>query len=698
MLHLYRLFRTLPQGQFCCIYMTSSILFRVARSTATLGIATACVPGLAQTAALPEVQVTAVPLSSDDLVSARPASVLRGIDLDRRQAATLGETLGLEPGVHSSGFGLGAGRPVIRGLDGARIRVTGDGLDAGDASTISPDHAATADPLAARRIEILRGPATLLYGGGAIGGLVNVVADRIPQTRLTGVRGEALASTDSATRGGQGALGLRGGAGGWNWTFNGFGREARDYAIPGQAIVDDPASARGRLPNSFARAEGASAGASYVGGRFVAGLSRSHQSSRYGIPDADTSIALHQARTEALLDWREPLPGIESARLRHAENRYRHDEVEATGQIGTAFRNRGRDTRIELRHAPWAGLQGVFGVQLRDRTFSAIGDEAYVPTTRERSEGMFYIGERRVGPVRLEFGARHENARLAPQQADIVRPSRRFGLTSTSLGAVLPVGTGYSIGAQLSTAQRAPAIEELYADGPHAATRTYEIGDPALRRERSTNLDLSLRRATGTLDWKVGLFVNRFRDYLFGRTTDRDGDGLADRTDDTGAIVNTALAPQAGDYRRIVYDHARATFRGIEAELRWRPQGRPWQLRVFGDTARGTLDDVGDVPRMSPTRAGATVDYSSGAWSGFATMLAVRRQDRVAALETPTSGYRRLDAEIAYRMRLDEQATLQLFLQGRNLLNDEIRQHTSFIKDVAPQPGRSVLAGVRGRF
>lgn len=670
----------------------------MAVAAASVGTAPHTVLAQAPASASQEVRVTATPLSSDGFESPQSISVLRGIDLSRRQSATLGETLSFEPGVQSSGFGIAAGRPIIRGLDGPRIRTASDGLETLDISAISPDHAVTADPLSARQVEVLRGPATLLYGGGAIGGLVNVVSERIPQTRLTGVQGEALAHTDSATHGGQGALSLRGGAQGLNWTLGGFGRTADDYEIPGHAVVNDPGSPRDRLPNSFARSRGGSAGVSYVGQRLTAGVAHSQVASRYGIPSADASIRLRQQRTEGLLELAQPAPGVESLRLRHAENRYRHDEIEETGEVGTAFRNRGRDSRIELRHLPVGGVRGVLGVQLRDRTFGATGEEAYVPTTRERFNGLFYVGERRVGAARIEFGARHERARLEPQAGDDV-PSRRFGLKSASLGAVLPIGSaGYAVGAQVSSSQRAPAIEELYASGPHAATRTFEIGNAALPRERATNFELSLRRNSPTLDWKVAAFVNRFRDYIFARLTDDDGDGIPDRTDDAGAIENSAADPGAGELQRVAYDRARATFRGVEAEVRWRPQGLPVQLRGFADTARGTLTGAGNVPRMSPTRLGASVDYAQGPWSGFVSLLSAQRQSRVAALETATASYRRLDAELAYGVRLGASATAQLFVQGRNLLNDEIRLHTSFIKDVAPQPGRSVLAGVRGRF
>lgn len=653
-------------------------------------------PCMAQPA---EVRVTATPLPTDGLEAPQSITVLRGLDLERRQSFSLGETLSAEPGVQSSGFGT-VGRPIIRGLDGPRVRVTADGLESLDASTLSPDHAVTADPLAARQVEVLRGPATLLYGGGAIGGLVNVVTDRIPQARLSGVRGEAQAFTDSAGRGGAGGVSLRGGARGLNWTASGFGREAGDYVIPGNAVAGDPTSASGRLPNSFARSHGGSLGASYVGTRFTAGLAWSSLDSRYGIPGEDASIDLRQTRTEALAEWLDPVAGIESIRLRTARNRYRHDELESTGEVGTAFRNDGRDSRIEMRHAPLAGVRGVLGVQLRDRRFSALGEEAYVPPVRERFEGLFYVAQRALGPAQLEFGARHENARLDPA-ADTALPSRRFGLRSASVGATLPVGdAGYSVGALLTHAQRAPSLEELYADGPHAATRTFEIGDTSLRRERATNIELSLRRTTPTLQWKVAAFVNRFRDYIYGRLTDDNGDGVPDRTDEEGAIVNAPGDAGAGDLSRVAYAHAGAVFRGLEAQARWQPQGSPWALRAFGDVARGTLSDGGGaVPRMTPARVGLVADYARGAWSGFASVIAVQRQSRLAALETPTASYTRVDGEIAYRLPLGARdGSLQFFVQGRNLLNEEIRLATSFIKDVAPQPGRSVLVGVRGRL
>ncbi|MBU6272568.1 MAG: TonB-dependent receptor [Betaproteobacteria bacterium] len=647
---------------------------------------------------LEEVRVTADPLAPAEVRATRPVSVLQGQDLQRALDTAIGSTLAGQPGVHSSAFGAAAGRPVIRGQDGARVRVTQDGLDSFDASATSPDHAVAIDPLAARRVEVLRGPATLLYGGAAIGGLVNIGTGRIPPQRLGAPEGGALLTADPGNHGHQSALGVSGGQGGLNWSIGGFERRAGDYRIPGRIDAADPASTAARLPNSRFSGEGGHAGLSWVGDRLTLGLAHGELGSRYGIPtEADVSIRLKQQRTDALAIVERPLPGIARLRATLADGRYRHDEVEGSGQVGTAFRSSGRESRVELTHEPIAQVRGVFGWQGRERTLRVSGDEAYLPGNQERQDALFYVGERALGPTRLEFGWRGEQARLRPDAATGL-PGRDFSLQSASAGVSLPLDAAHRIGLNLAMAQRAPAAEELYANGPHAATATLEIGDAALSRERSMNLDLSVRRTTGALRWKAGLYANRFSNYIHGRTTDENGDGIADRVDAANHIENSAAAPGAGEFTRLVYTQAGARFNGLEAELTWQPAGSPWGLRLFGDTARGRIDGEGNAPRMAPTRVGASLDIEHGAWSGFVSAMRVAGQNRIAALETRTDGYTRVDAEIAWRARGGDARGLTLFLQGRNLLNETIRPHTSFVKDRVPQPGRTVMAGLRASF
>jgi iron complex outermembrane receptor protein len=656
---------------------------------------------------LQDVTVTATPLGDTPLQSSQPVSVIRGAALDRHRGVSIGETLDRLPGVTSTGFGTAAGRPVIRGQAGPRVGITDNGLDTLDASSLSPDHSVTVDPLSVRQIEVLRGPATLLYGSGAIGGLVNAVSDRVPTTHRSGVSGDALVAGDSASRERLGALRLRGGlpaggagaGAGLNWTFGAFSRDADDYAIPGNAVVGDPSSASGRLPNSATEGRGLSAGVSWVDRWGAAGLSYSGQDATYGIP-AEEGVFIDQRnrRTEGLIELEQPMRGVESLRLRTASVRYRHEEIEAeTGEVGTAFDSRGRDTRIEAVHSPFAGIRGALGLHAKQRTLTAAGDEAYIPTTRERENALFWVGERAFGAAKLEFGIRQGRANLSPDETSGA-PSRDFKLGSYSIGGLIPVAGPVALSLNIGSAQRAPAIEELYANGAHAATRTFEIGDAALDKERSRNLEIALRQTTGPVRWKLGAFQQRFSNYIAGFSTDENGDGIPDRVDGDNVIANSEADPEAGELSRLAYRQAPARFRGLEAELGWQPVASPWAFKAFGDMVRGTVDGFGAAPRTPPSRLGVSVDYAAGPWAGFISVLRAARQDRNAPLETTTAGYTRVDAELSHTWKLGGLYSATLFLQARNLLDEEIRLSTSFVKDAVPMPGRSAYAGLRLRM
>jgi iron complex outermembrane recepter protein len=683
----------------------------------SLGLAlVAAVSTSAQGESLQDVTITATPLGDTPLQSSQPVSVIRGAALDRHRGVSIGGTLDRLPGVTGTGFGTAAGRPVIRGQAGPRVGITDNGLDTLDVSSLSPDHAVTVDPLGVRQIEVLRGPATLLYGSGAIGGLVNAVSDRIPTTHRPGVSGDALIGADSASRERLGSIRLRGGmpiggpaagtgtgsgsgGSGLNWTFGALTRDADDYAIPGSAVVGDPASATGRLPNSATEARGMSAGVSWVDRWGVAGLSYSGQDATYGIP-AEEGVFIDQRnrRTEGLIELDQPVPGLESLRFRTASVRYRHEEIEAaTGAVGTAFDSRGRDARIEAVHAPFGGIRGALGLHARQRTLTAAGDEAYIPTTRERENALFWVGERAFGAAKLEFGIRQGRANLRPDAASGA-PSRQFDLGSYSIGGLIPVSGPVALSLNLGSAQRAPAIEELYANGAHAATRTFEVGDPTLDKERSRNLEIALRQTTGPVRWKLGAFQQRFSNYIAGFSTDENGDGIPDRVDEDNEIQNSEADPGAGELSRLAYRQAPARFRGLEAELGWQPIASAWSFKAFGDMVRGNVDGFGAAPRTPPSRLGVSVDYAAGPWAGFVSVLRAARQERTAPLETGTAGYTRVDAELSHTWKLGGLYTATLFLQARNLLDEEIRLSTSFVKDSVPMPGRSAYAGLRLRM
>lgn len=670
------------------------------RALALAGLLSAALsPGQAQT--LDTVSVTAAPLEDSPLESAQPVSSLRGVELERRRAGSIADTVDRLPGVSSSGFGTAASRPVIRGQGGARVSVTENGSATLDASSISPDHAVSVDPLSVRQIDVIRGPATLMLGSGAIGGVVNALTDLIPSRRYKALSGEALIGGDTAARERMAAVRLRGpgpGSGGLNWSLGGFGRSADDYAIPGYAVLGDPASARGRLPNSFSDSRGFSGGASWVSDRVTAGLSYSTLDSHYGIPsEPDVHIDLRNHRTEGLVDLFEPIAGVDRLRLKAADVRYRHQEIERPDNtVGTAFDSRGRDLRLEAFHAPLGPLRGILGLHSQEQTLTAQGNEAYIPSAREQEQALFWVAELPLGPGRIDFGLREARARRTPTDGSGLA-ARRFDLNSWSLGGVLPLGGPVSLTGHWASTERAPALGELYALGAHAATATWEIGNPALEREQSRNLDLALRGSHTTLQWKAGVFWQRFARYTAAFGTDANGDGIADRTDDTGAIVNSPADPGAGELTRIAWQQAGAQFRGLEAELVWRPRLSPWSVRGFGDAVRGSVDGLGNAPRLPPLRIGASVDYRSGPWSGFVSALHAARQDRPSVFESDTPGYTRIDAEWAHTWTYGN-TVLTAFAQVRNLLNEDIRLSTSFIRDVAPMPGRTVWFGLRARL
>ncbi len=642
---------------------------------------------------LDAVVVTASPFDGQsDLNMAQPASVLRGERLDRRQATTIGDTMATEVGVQSSYFGPGAGRPIIRGQDGTRVRVLDGGMGTGDASTISPDHQVTAEPITARQIEVLRGPATLLYGTGAIGGVVNVSTNRIPDSRQQGVTGNVETRGASGTKERAGVFQLDGGAADFAWHLDGYKRKTGDYEIPGRQIRGDPASPRGRVPNSDTDSGGFSLGGSWVGDRGFLGASAQRLNSEYGVPTPEAArIDMRQVRIDVAGEMTDPLPGLTRLRARVRHGDYRHSEIEPTGEVGTVFRNNGTEQRYEATHVPLGGWTGVLGFQRDDRTVSALGEEAVIPKSGTRSGGIFLVESYGWKDFKFELGGRTGRVKLDPEGDD---PSRKFSPTSLSAGTVWTFRPGYALAVSAALAQRAPTVEELYSDGAHAATATFDVGNSSLTKEKSRNIDLGLRKTAGAWRGKVGAFYNRVRDYIYGAYVDSNGDGVPDRVDDTGA------PDPNGEFTLIDITQATAKFVGMEGELSWRPDAASGPgLRFFGDMVRGRLTNGGgDLPRMSPARIGMEADVRHGPWSAYGMLLGVLRQDRVATLETKTDGYLRLDAGVEYTLKAGADVATKLFLRGSNLLNQDMRVATSYIKDYAPLPGRTFTAGLRASF
>ena len=641
---------------------------------------------------LTPVVVTATPFENrGELDMAQPVSVLRGDDLRRKREASLGDTLSRELGVASSSFGPGAGRPIIRGLDGPRIRVLENGIGTLDISSISPDHAVTTESLNASQIEILRGPATLLYGSGASGGVVNVVNNRIPSQLFKSPKGDLEVRGNTATEERTGAFNAAGSMRQMSWSIGGFRRKTDDYHIPGRANESDPASPKGIVENSAVNSGGLSGGASFVGERGFLGGSVGHLESKYGIPGPEGArIDLKQTRYDFSSELDKPVVGFEKLKVRMGYNDYKHAEIERTGEIATRFKNQAIESRAELLHEPLANWKGVIGVQFRDRHFSALGEETVVPVTKSHSVGVFLVEERNWNRWRLELGGRGEYAAQDPK-GDLL-PSRSFGLYNASVGALWKFMEGYGLGLTAIRGQRAPSTEELYIKGAHRGTATFQTGDTNLSSETTSNIDLALRKTTGAVTWKVNAFHNWINNYIFVRSADVNGDGVADRADDTGA-----LDPN-GEFLVQNFTQGGARFYGAEAEALFTIKPDEINLRLFTDYVRGKLDSGGNVPRLTPWRFGVEFNHQTGPWTSNISATRVMRQNHVAELESSTPGYTLVNVEVSFRIKQTRSNGIKIFLQGRNLLNEEMRVHTSFLKDFAPLPGRALVAGVRGEF
>ncbi len=632
-----------------------------------------------------QVVVTASPLRNgegDQILT--PAKVLAGDELRDKVGSSLGETLQNELGVSASAFGAGASRPIIRGMEGSRVKMLENGMATSDVSGLSNDHAVASEGAVARQIEILRGPAALLYGSGAIGGLVNVVNERIPtalEPKLTGQVETRLSTVDNGKDmsgtldGSVGKIGLH---------LDGNLRNTDDYQIPDLRVVNDPTSRMNRLPNSDTKERNIGIGGSYIDDWGYAGLSASHLTNLYGIPtDEGSHIDQRQNRYDFDSVVKNPLAGFESARVKAGYTDYRHAELD-DGVPATLFSNKSFESRVELTHAPVTrlGLHGTFGVQTENTHFSALSAEGgpdTVPVTHSTTQAAFLVEEWSQGALRWNAGLRYENVDRKP----VGNRERSFDLGSGSIGALWPFTKGYSVGATLSYAQRAPATEELYSGGPHDATLTFDVGDPDLQKEISRNIELSLAKTSGLLRWRVNAYRNNVNNFIYGHVTDAtfDEDGNP-----------------GGEFRQRIFQQAKAHIQGAEAEMTWNQIGMGWNGRVFADTSRGYLDHAGNLPLQPADRVGAAIGYRQPHWRAGLDWTHARGQDRLASFETSTTpSYNQVNANLSFTQKL-QNLDLTYFLTAKNLLNEDIRLATSLLKDIAPLPGRNITFGVRAKF
>jgi iron complex outermembrane receptor protein len=639
--------------------------------------------------ATPKVIVTASPFKnadSDQILN--PAKVLAGDELRDKMGSSLGETLSQELGVSTSAFGAGASRPIIRGLEGPRVKMLENGMATSDVSGLSNDHAVADEGAVAQQIEILRGPAALLYGSGAIGGLVNVVNGRIPTTLEKETTGTAETRYSTVDQGKNASGTIDTAVGQFALHADGNIRNTDNYKIPGERVLGDAESGSGRLPHSDTKERTWGLGGSYIADWGFIGASASKLSNLYGIPSEEGSkIDQNQTRYDIDSLVKNPLAGFESFKFKAGYTDYDHAELGEDNAPAVIFKNRSLETRAELTHAPiasMAGMRGTFGVQTENTHFSALSPEGgadTVPVTHSTSHAAFLVEEANFGPVVVSAGARVESVERKP----VSNIERSFSLKSGSLGGLWTFTPGYAAGLTLSYAERAPATEELYSGGPHDATETFDIGNPNFKKETSKNIELSVEKTTGLVRWKANAFRNKVDNFIYGNVN-------GTLVDEEGNVDETS------SIRQRVFEQAGATIQGAEAELTYNALGNGWSGRVFADTSKGRLDNAGSLPLQPADRLGASVAYKDGPWRAGASLVHGDGQERLASFEsTTTPSYNMLGANLSYTQKLGRQ-DITYFVLAKNLLNDDIRLSTSILKDVAPLPGRNFVIGVRTHF
>ncbi len=650
------------------------------------------------------VVITGNPLGSETL--AQPSAVLTGDALALRRAGTLGDTLDGLAGVSATGFGPQASRPVIRGLDGDRIRLLDNGGASADASNLSFDHAVAVDPLVVERIEVLRGPAALLYGGNATGGVVNTLDNRIPRDALSGLGGRAELRLGGAARDRTTSALLEGGGNGLNWHVDAAQRRSGDLQtpsfIPRKDGVDQPRT--DHVANSGGEAQAAALGASWADARGFVGLAIDDYRNNYGVTvEPDLTIRMQRQRLQLAGERRGLAGPLAEISVQASHTRYQHQELEGSGAVGTTFSSQGNELRLQARQAPVAllggSLAGVLGLQIEQLDFAALGEEAFVPTTHTRSSGLFTLQELSLAGLGISAGARVERVQVrsagdaAGATPHFGAPARRdFSPHSLALGVVAPLGasgSGWRASATVGSTQRAPAYYELFADGLHVATGAYERGRPDQQAERSRHVELGLQWQQGPSSARAALFSTRFANYI---ALDASG-VLIPVGDGAGGTVNMP------EYR---FTGVPADLHGLELEGRQRLFSMPWLLDATGsfDWLRGSNRSTGEpLPRIAPMRLQLGLEATAGAWRAGVQGKWLARQDRVPTNDIATPGATVLDLWASWQQRLgnsDALWTVKLANLGDALAYNASALRTA--RELSPAGGRALSLGLRLRF
>jgi iron complex outermembrane receptor protein len=679
-----------------------------------------------------QVDVIGLPLHTSVIESSLPIAVLSGEALRKRQAATLGDSLEGEVGVHTNFHGGVASTPIIRGLSGPRVMITQNGLDVSDASRVGPDHAVASEVSTAQQVEVLRGPATLFFGSGAIGGVVNVVDQRVPIDSDT--RGEWLLQHDSVNHQRLASFNLNTGTTQVGFHADGFVRESGDYEVPVAPDLAAPNSDHRKVPNSGEDSSGFTSGGSYLADDGYVGFSVGRLNREYGIPghshggENEVYADLEQNRYQLLSEWHFDHSLLRALNTRAAYTDYTHAEVEA-GVVGTTFHNKTRELRVDFLHQDFSGWRGGLNFHYKHSEMAAEGVEAFSPPSATRTLAMAFMEERHFGDVLVQLGARAERVYIEADNVlvphlemhthdegaehdheDTLAPrvfavDQQFNPVSFSLGAVWDFKPGYNLGIAMSRSQRAPSAAELMSFGRHIGARTYEIGAlfalhehagrvefdlnrASLNLETANNIDLTLRKHEGDLGIILNAFFNKIDHYYYQQAT--------------GVYAENGHDQEHHDHEHAdelpvyLFASENVELLGFEAQFIWQIHSQ-LKATAFSDYVRAELDSGEYLPRQSPHRYGLALDYDWRNVSANVDWTRYQRQAKVAPRELATDGYNMLNATITYHLRWFSN-DVALYLKGENLTDTEARVHTSFVKDLTPKPGRNFSMGVRGTF
>ena len=649
-------------------------------------------------------------ISENNLMS--PSKVLSGDELQNKLGNNLGATLSNELGVSATGFGAGASRPVIRGLEGARVQILENGLSVSDASSISADHA-TANPLqSTRQIEILRGASALMYGSGSSGGLVNVINDRIATSLPGEPTGSVNTSYETVNQDKTASAVVDTSTGPIAFHIDTAISNANNYQIAGYAEQGGPnanwAISPGvpqnvpyssKLPFSFNNENNLGLGASYIGDHGYTGVSLLRLNHDYGVPTADGGfINQSQNRYDLQHETRDPMDGFSAFKFSISNSHYMHNEFDNNGVPQTNWVNDATELRAVLDHQSWMGWKGSVGLQSSTAKLTATdiasGNADIVPQTVTNSNALFWVEQGNFGDFKNSLGLRYNYVTQNPNQASVYADSistysppslinRQFNLGSYSLGTIYEVTKGYGLAAAYTVSQRAPSAPELYAFGPHDATATYIVGNSNLQIETSHNIELGIQKTIGLIQGKANIYQNQFSNYIYGFYTG-----------------NTVSGDGYTNYPVVASQQANATIKGVEGELTYNWQQNGVGTRLFGDASQGTFNSGGNLPLQPAPRLGAEIAQQVNQWKMNATYIHAFEQTRLASFEIgPTPSYNLLNAGVSYTERINS-ISWTGYLRLTNLLNQDIRYATTpeTVRLYAPQPGRSAMIGVRAAF